>query len=126
MAMSCAWPNAMAAKGNTLLNDAGLAGQSSGDAHSDQGLAAEQAQQSLEFEAVAWGGVELEGHPALIMSISQAIESSRRRFGVLYASESVEAAFAETFGRQLMATTAPAAVKCLSRLELQDGRPATA
>ena len=42
------------------------------------------------------------------------------RFGVLYASESVVAAFAETFGRELMATTAPAAVKFLSRLELQE------
>ncbi len=50
-----------------------------GDAHSDQGLAAEQAQQSLECAAVAWGGVELEGNPALIKSISQAIESSRRQ-----------------------------------------------
>ena len=36
---------------------------------------------------------------------------------MLYASESVEAAFAETFGRELKATMAPAAVKFLSRQE---------
>jgi hypothetical protein len=42
------------------------------------------------------------------------------RFGVLYASESVEAAFAETFGRELMATMAPDAVKFLSRQELRE------
>lgn len=42
------------------------------------------------------------------------------RFGLLYASESVEAAFAETFGRELMATTAPAMLKFLSRQELQE------
>lgn len=42
------------------------------------------------------------------------------RFGVLYASESMEAAFSETFGRELMATIAPAAVKFLSRQELRE------
>ena len=45
---------------------------------------------------------------------------SDSRFGVLYASESVEAAFAETFGRELMATMTPDAVKFLSRLELRE------
>ncbi len=45
---------------------------------------------------------------------------SEGRFGVLYASESVEAAFAETFGRELMATKAPAVVKFLSRQELRE------
>lgn len=39
-------------------------------------------------------------------------------FGVLYVSENVEAAFAETFGRDLMATHAPASVKFLSCQEL--------
>jgi hypothetical protein len=38
--------------------------------------AIEQAQQSLEFAAVACGGVELEGNPALIESISESIQSS--------------------------------------------------
>jgi len=42
------------------------------------------------------------------------------RFGVLYVAESVEAAFAETFGRELMATMAPAAMKFLSRQELRE------
>jgi len=39
-------------------------------------------------------------------------------FGVLYVSETIEAAFAETFGRDLMATHAPACVKFLSCQEL--------
>ena len=38
--------------------------------------AIEQAQQSLEFAAVTCGGVELEGNPALIESISESIQSS--------------------------------------------------
>ena len=38
--------------------------------------AVEQAQQSLEFAAVTCGGVELEGNPALIESISESIQSS--------------------------------------------------
>ena len=38
--------------------------------------AAEQAQQLLEFAPVVWGGVELEGNPALIKSISECIQSS--------------------------------------------------
>jgi hypothetical protein len=38
--------------------------------------AAEQAQQLLEFAPVVWGGVELEGNPALIKSISESIQSS--------------------------------------------------
>jgi hypothetical protein len=38
--------------------------------------AVEQAQQSLEFAAVAWGGVELEGKSASIKSISECIQSS--------------------------------------------------
>ena len=38
--------------------------------------AVEQAQQSLECAAVAWVGVELEGNPALIESISESIQSS--------------------------------------------------
>jgi hypothetical protein len=38
--------------------------------------AGEQAQQSLEFAAVAWGGVELEGNSASIKSISECIHSS--------------------------------------------------
>ena len=38
--------------------------------------AVEQAQQSLEFTAVACGGVELEGKSALIKSISESIQSS--------------------------------------------------
>ncbi len=39
-------------------------------------------------------------------------------FGVLYVSATIEAAFAETFGRDLMATHAPACVKFLSFQEL--------
>lgn len=42
------------------------------------------------------------------------------RFGVLYASDSVDAAFAETFGRELMNSLAPASVKFLSRQELTE------
>ena len=42
------------------------------------------------------------------------------QFGVLYASDSVEAAFAETFGRDLMATHAPAALKFISGKELKE------
>ena len=38
--------------------------------------AVEQAQQSLEFAAVGWGGVELEGKSASIKSISECIQSS--------------------------------------------------
>ena len=38
--------------------------------------AAEQAQQLLEFAPVVWGGVELEGNPALIKSISESIQLS--------------------------------------------------
>jgi hypothetical protein len=38
--------------------------------------AVEQAQQSLECAAVAWGGVELEGKPASIKSSSESIQSS--------------------------------------------------
>ena len=38
--------------------------------------AVEQAQQSLEFAAVAWGGVELEGKSASIKSISECIQLS--------------------------------------------------
>jgi hypothetical protein len=38
--------------------------------------AIEQAQQSLEFAAVAWGGVELEGKSASIKSSSECIQSS--------------------------------------------------
>jgi len=39
------------------------------------------------------------------------------QFGVLYASDTVAAAFAETFGRDLMATHAPAALKFISGKE---------
>jgi RES domain-containing protein len=42
------------------------------------------------------------------------------RFGVLYASDSVDAAFAETFGRELMNSLAPASVKFISRQELAE------
>jgi hypothetical protein len=38
--------------------------------------AIQQAQQSLEFAAVAWGGVELEGKSASIKSSSESIQSS--------------------------------------------------
>ena len=38
--------------------------------------AVEQVQQSLEFATVGCGGVELEGNPALIKSISESIQSS--------------------------------------------------
>ncbi|MCP9880496.1 hypothetical protein KBY74_11650 [Cyanobium sp. A1C-AMD] len=42
-------------------------------------LAVEQRQQSLEFAAVAGGGVELEGNPASIKSISECIQFSNAR-----------------------------------------------
>jgi hypothetical protein len=42
------------------------------------------------------------------------------QFGVLYASDTVEAAFAETFGRDLIATHAPTALKFLSSQELRE------
>ena len=41
--------------------------------------AVEQAQQSLEFAAVGWGGVELEGKSASIKSSSECIQSSNAR-----------------------------------------------
>ena len=40
-------------------------------------MSPEQAQQSLEFAAVAWGGVELEGKSASIKSISDSTQSSK-------------------------------------------------
>ena len=41
-------------------------------------------------------------------------------FGVLYVAGDLETAFAETFGHQVMASHLPAAVKFLSRQELEE------
>jgi RES domain-containing protein len=41
-------------------------------------------------------------------------------FGVLYVADDLETAFAETFGHQVMASHLPAAVKFLSRQELEE------
>jgi hypothetical protein len=70
-----------------------------------------------------WWRIQRCHHPTVLFWGRSAVgrwNDPDARFGVLYASESVEAAFAETFGRELMATRAPAAVKFLSRQELQE------
>ena len=66
--------------------------------------AVEQAQQSLEFTAVACGGVELEGKSALIKSISESIQPSNA-LSLFSCSISLSSCFVLCFERSICIST---------------------